>query len=137
MAVLKHTGAPGVSAPQIGIPVRMALVRLEDGSFQDLINPEISAMYGVETTEPEWCLSVPPHGNCGKTPRMQIIEIRSGVASMRFQMRFKGKNSRVIQHEIDHLNGTMFLDRLMKKDYDQVIEKFREWKTSQRLAKLS
>lgn len=133
MGILKLTGARGISAPQIGFPVQFCLVRLEDGMFQDLINPLITAMYGVETYENESCLSLPPGGNTGRTPRMQIIEVSTGVPTMRFMMRFKGRNSRMVQHEVDHLNRTMFTDRMPQKERDEVMERYTDWKRDRKM----
>lgn len=85
-------------------------------------------MYGVETYENEWCVSVPPAGNCGRTPRMQIIELMSGVPDMRFMLRFKGKNSRAVQHELDHFSKTFFFDRMARREKDRVMERYQEWR---------
>ena len=147
--ILKRTGAAGISAPQLGENIQFAVVKLSSGGFLELINPEITKMYGVETEEPEGCLSCPPFGNVCATPRMQIIHVRSGVFGPwnRFALsggvlhelwgekRFKGLDSRIIQHEIDHLSGTFFFDRASAKARDQVMKQFREWRKNRILQK--
>lgn len=131
IAYLRSSGTRGISAPQLGYGLQYCVIQTEDGNYMELINPQIMKMYGVETYQQETCLSYPPAGNGCRTPRMQIIEIVSGLIPGRrpgLRLRFKGQDSRTIQHEVDHLNGGWFFDRAEYKDRKVVNEKFEEWR---------
>ena len=100
----------GIAANQIGVPLRVALVGREDGTFFEIVNPTILERWGKVTWQ-EGCLSVPD--------AWEQVE-RSGRVRVRFQDRHgtareetaDGKLAHVFQHEIDHLDGTTFVMHL-------------------------
>jgi len=100
----------GIAANQIGVPLRVALVGREDGTFFEIVNPTILERWGKVTWQ-EGCLSVPD--------AWEQVE-RSGRVRVRFQDRHgttreetaDGKLAHVYQHEIDHLDGTTFVMHL-------------------------
>jgi peptide deformylase len=112
--------APGVglAGPQIGVLRRIIVVHvpsdmLEEGADpirQTLINPEIVKGHGRQVGT-EGCLSIP--GWIGDVPRLETITVKAMDLHNR-EIRFKahGYHARVIQHEIDHLEGILFLDRV-------------------------
>ncbi|HFK1529871.1 TPA: peptide deformylase [Bacillus cereus] len=110
----------GLSANQIGLNKRMFVVLFEKGKSTEeykLINPEIigQSTKKIYLQEGERCLSV--KGNkAGLVPRFETINV---VAYNEFgekvELTFKGYQSIIIQHEIDHLNGIMFYDHIDKK----------------------
>jgi peptide deformylase len=131
LAVINQFGIPGLAAPQLGYNFQMIVVKLAGGSRLTLLNPRIEKMYGAETEYSEGCISFPPGGNVCKTPRMQFINVvgRSIEEPGRERdFNFTSADARVVQHEIDHLNGTFFFDRanLMKKA--KVLDRFHQWK---------
>ena len=103
----------GLAAPQVGV-LRRAIVIDVNNDFMELINPEIVAMKG-EDIEEEGCLSV---GNFrGKVKRPYQITVK---AYDRFGYPFSltGEKwlARCICHEIDHLDGILFIDKCLDKD---------------------
>jgi len=131
LAVINQYSRPGLAAPQIGVPLRMILVRLGGGEKLTLLNPEIERMYGSETEYPEGCISCPPGGNSCGVARMQIIHVTgSSLAAPEVvrEWKFTSKDARVVQHEIDHLNGTFFFDRANLVEKAHVIDRFQIWR---------
>lgn len=98
----------GLAAPQIGVSKRVVVVDAGEGLLE-LINPEILNFSGQET-DSEACLSIP--GVVGDVPRASTIEVK-GMDRRGKVRRFtaKGFLARVLQHEIDHLDGILFIDR--------------------------
>lgn len=102
--------APGVglAAPQVGVCKSIAVVDVGDGLIV-LINPEILEA-GGEEVDTEGCLSVP--GLMGEVKRAAWVKVRAMNKNGReFEMQAEGYLARAFQHEIDHLNGTLFIDR--------------------------
>ena len=107
--MLRANGA-GLAAPQIGIPKRIIVLDV-DGEFHVLINPEL-----IETSEEveqvtEGCLSVPGvDAAIGRATRAVIEGTTLDGDTVRIEG--EGLLARAIQHEMDHLDGNLFLDRL-------------------------
>jgi peptide deformylase len=104
----------GLAAPQVGVSERLLVlaVPIKRGKRVDmtLINPEIVKAEGWELGE-EGCLSVP--GVYDEVKRAYAIELKALDESGRqVEMKAEGYLARAIQHEIDHLNGVLFVDRL-------------------------
>ena len=113
--------APGVglAAPQIGIPLRIFVYDWEDetGSYRDVaINPELDVTdYSVldpdPDTESEGCLSVP--GERFPLKRSPNVTLRAkNLEGENYSVAASGWLARIFQHEFDHLNGTLYVDRL-------------------------
>jgi peptide deformylase len=99
----------GLAAPQIGILRRVVVMDCGDGLIE-LINPEILELRG-EQTGPEACLSFP--GYSGIVKRAMYVKIKSWNRSGEsFVLEGEGCLARCIQHEIDHLDGILFVDRM-------------------------
>jgi peptide deformylase len=110
----------GLAAPQIGISRRLAVIDVTVGKNPEarlvLANPEIIQAEG-EQREEEGCLSVP--GFRGNVARPQYATVRAQDATGKvFEMNGEGLLSRAFCHEIDHLDGTLFLRHLslLKRD---------------------
>lgn len=131
IAMMKRHGLRGLAAPQVGILKQLVMVKLESGAFLELINPTVTGMYGSEFEMPESCISCPPRDNGCKVARIQIIEVKASVVTNLSEvmfLRFKGEDARIIQHEVDHLDGTFFFHRASIKDKTNVIQRFNTWK---------
>lgn len=129
-AFMIRQGLFGLAAPQVGILKQLVLVRLGATTFLSLINPVIKGMYGAEYEERERCISCPPYDNSCRVSRIQIIEVwHSCVQQLDYteKARFKGEIARIIQHEIDHLEGTFFFHRASIREKNKVIERFSQW----------
>ena len=124
--------APGVglAAPQIGVPLRIFVADLSAGrNLNDLIvmiNPELVERDGVQQEE-EGCLSVP--GFNATVPRPARAVVR-GLGREGVGHEFEGSDllARVFQHELDHLDGTLFLDRLRGIKREMIIRKINKLK---------
>jgi len=120
-----HEISAAIAAPQIGHLNRIIIVRsdLEDKNIRDftaLINPEIIKLEGEITKDFEGCLSVP--GIYGKVSRHNKARVKAlDINGNEVRFKVDGFLSRVIQHEIDHINGIVFIDHI-KDDEDAFFE---------------
>ncbi len=133
----------GLAAPQIGRALQLAVVDIsasEDRSSRMflgdqavdyrekmpliLMNPQVKLL-NEPVTELEGCLSFPEV--FGKVPRPEAIEVsaRQPDGSL-LQCRCHGLLSRVVQHETDHLNGILFIDRMVRDEKHKLLTEYRE-----------
>ncbi|MBI3184016.1 MAG: peptide deformylase [Myxococcales bacterium] len=100
----------GIAANQLGEPLRVALVGREDGSFFEVVNPEVLALEEPLTLN-EGCLSVPEQYE--DTPRFKRVRVRyQDRHGELHQLDAEGQLAHVLQHEIDHLRGVVFVSKL-------------------------
>jgi peptide deformylase len=98
----------GLAAPQIGVSKRVIVVDIGEG-LHELINPEIVSSSGQET-DLEGCLSIP--GIIGDVTRASSVKISYMDRHSKVKvLSAKGMLARAMQHEIDHLEGILFIDR--------------------------
>ena len=103
----------GLAAPQIGILRRYCIIDIGDGLIE-LINPVIIEESGVQT-ESEGCLSLP--GDYGITKRPMKVTVRAQDRhGNTFTISGEGLKARAFCHEIDHLNGILYVDKAIRKD---------------------
>ncbi|RJX29339.1 MAG: peptide deformylase [Dethiobacter sp.] len=101
----------GLAAPQIGISKSIIVIRDED-KVMEIINPEIIDSEG-EIIDVEGCLSFP--GLYGEVPRFSRVEVKGLDRTGRdIKVAGQGLISRVLQHEIDHLHGVLFIDKVLR-----------------------
>jgi peptide deformylase len=103
--------APGVglAAPQIGVPLRVIVIEHEDQLYT-VVNPEIVKNTG-EITDEEGCLSA-PHWQ-GPVSRASSLVVKGRDRNGKeVRIKAEGWLARIFQHEVDHLDGTLFLDRV-------------------------
>lgn len=110
----------GLAAPQVGILKKIFVVDVgdEDGNKVPyvFINPEILEREGVQVGF-EGCLSVP--GKSGKVARAEKVKVKAFNQDMEeFEMEAEGFLARAIQHEYDHLNGVVYVDKVEGRLYD-------------------
>lgn len=113
-----HTmhAAPGVglAAPQVGRELRLAVVDVSVGERAEdlhvLVNPEIVATTGAQI-ESEGCLSIPEFTEKVERPETVTITAQR-LDGASFELRAEGLLARALTHEIDHLNGVLFVDHL-------------------------
>src|SRR5262245_46066183 len=100
----------GIAANQVGESLRVALVGREDGTFFEIVNPQVLERSGKITLE-EGCLSVPDEWE--KVQRYQKVKVRyQDKAGQWHEVEAEGKLAHVFQHEIDHLDGHVFVELL-------------------------
>ncbi len=104
----------GLAAPQIGVSLRACVVKGEQGQPVALVNPEIVKAEGAQIGY-EGCLSIP--GMVGEVERAESVVVKGvGRRGKPIRVRASGFTARAYQHEIDHLNGVLFTDRLTSLD---------------------
>ena len=100
----------GLAAPQIDISVRLFVAEYEDRRVA-LVNPEIIKAEG-ETLGSEGCLSIPGYYGANIRRAEKVVVRGQDVRGKDIRVRAEGWFARILQHEIDHLDGILFLDRL-------------------------
>jgi peptide deformylase len=120
----------GLAAPQVGKSIRLAVVDVTSGKNPEakivLVNPEIIAAEG-EKREEEGCLSIP--GFRGYVVRPQFVTIKAQDAKGEpFEIRGEDLLARAFCHEIDHLNGILFLQHLSMLKRDMIRRKIKKLK---------
>jgi len=122
--------APGIglAAPQIGVPLRIAVIDLSigkrGGELVVLVNPEFVERDGMQLEE-EGCLSVP--GFVATVPRPQRVSVRAlDRAGTSRVVEGTGLLARALQHEMDHLEGRLFLSRIRGLKRDLIVRKIRK-----------
>lgn len=103
----------GLAAPQIGITRQLIVVDPGEERLMKLVNPRIVEQEGEEIAV-EGCLSVP--GICGEVPRATrvIVEALDATSAKPIRVEASGFLARILQHEIDHLQGILFVDRAVR-----------------------
>jgi peptide deformylase len=124
----QHEVGVALAAIQVDQPLRVVVIRndfdnKDDRNFTVFINPEITKYEGRIEQDFEGCLSVPDV--YGKVPRYTKVRVRAqDEAGRYFRVTADGFLARVFQHEIDHTNGIVFIDRV--KDDPDAFFKLRE-----------
>lgn len=124
----------GLAAPQLGISARIFVMGTPSNTIA-CINPEILE-HSVETVvEREGCLSFP--GVQVYVPRPKTVKVRyQTVVGTVVETELSGIQARCFQHELDHLNGICFHDRVSRLAWDRAVEKAKKVKRKvQRIAK--
>lgn len=103
----------GLAAPQVGVLRRIAVVEYED-QYYELINPIILKSSG-EAIEEEGCLSVPGIRGTVKRPESITIQYLDRNGKMNKE-EIMGMTARICCHEIDHLDGILFTDKMIEED---------------------
>jgi peptide deformylase len=121
--------APGIglAAIQIGVPKRVItldLAKKDEGKKpQVFINPEILATSADRSTYEEGCLSIPEYYEEVERPsevKIRYVDLEGNAC----ELEASGLLATCVQHEIDHLNGVLFIDHISKLKRDRIIKKF-------------
>jgi peptide deformylase len=108
-AIMREAHGLGLAAPQVGVSARLLLYDTGEG-LRVLVNPKILSMKGEQSDPPEGCLSIP--GLQGIVKRAMEIRVQGfDQRGKPISHRAKDLEARVIQHEMDHLDGVLFIDR--------------------------
>jgi peptide deformylase len=104
----------GLAANQIGVPLRVCVVKGDENQIWGLVNPEIVKAEGTQVG-PEGCLSYP--GWVGEVARHETVVVKGrNRRGKEVRIKSTGFTARAFQHEIDHLDGILFTDRLTSLD---------------------
>jgi len=126
--------APGIglAAPQIGVPQRVCVLDLSvgkrGGELITLVNPEFVERDGMQL-EDEGCLSVPGFNATVARPARVVVRAQDRDGKER-TVEGTGLLARALQHEIDHLDGKLFLDRLRGIKREVIVRKIRKLQRS-------
>lgn len=119
--MIKHiknpdNGGVGLAAPQVGVNKRLIVVSLmktyDDEAYRTIamVNPEIIEHAENRVKAEEWCLSVP--GERGDVERWEWVKVSfMDPEGRKYAMRLEALAARIVQHEIDHLDGILFTDK--------------------------
>ncbi|WP_353829110.1 peptide deformylase [Agromyces sp. SYSU T0242] len=117
-------GRAGVAAPQIGVNLRVFSYNV-DGDVGYIINPVLVEVTGEPELIDEGCLSVP--GLWHKTPRHPFARVRGiDLDGNEIELAGEGLMAQALQHETDHLDGMLYLDRLEKDERRAAMRAVRE-----------
>jgi peptide deformylase len=118
---LRGLNGAGLAAPQVGAAVRVVVIEVRrtdvfpdrpETPLLQMVNPVIIERSGSELTDWEGCFSVP--GLMGQVPRAERVRVEyTAPDGGQVMEEYEGYAARVIQHEVDHLDGVEFLDRML------------------------
>lgn len=111
---MQQANGVGLAATQVGVPLRVIVLQMSEEEPITIINPEIVKRAGEQEVT-EGCLSVP--GYCGEIKRSETVTVK-GKDRHGKPIRIKGTGlmAEAIEHEIDHLNGVLYIDHLESQD---------------------
>ena len=117
---MRHWSGAGIAAPQIGVSLRVVIFELRDNPrypqlspvpYTVLVNPRLTVLDPAQEEGWEGCLSVP--GLRGLVPRYRRLRYRGfDAAGAPIDRSVEGFHARVVQHEVDHLDGILFPQRV-------------------------
>lgn len=112
-ATMEAAGGIGLAAVQVAQPVRLAVIHRDASGTPDhlpMVSPRIAWRSWRTAADEEGCLSIP--GVYGSVRRPASVEVEYlDLAGQRQRLKARGLLARVIQHEVDHLDGVLFVDR--------------------------
>ena len=114
----------GLAAPQVGILKRVIVMDVEDGKVYKMANPNIINDSGEQTAQ-EACLSVPEKKGTVSRPMKVTVEY-TNEKNERKKLEAEGLLARALCHEIDHLDGVLFIDRIIEDTREESAEETSE-----------
>jgi peptide deformylase len=120
LETMHSVGGVGLAAPQIGTPLRVIVIGLPEEEDIALINPKLVRRRGERLVN-EGCLSVP--GYVGEIKRAESVTVKGrDRKGKEIQIKADGRLAQALEHEIDHLNGVLYVDYLESLDKLHKIE---------------
>jgi len=123
LTTMHHANGIGLAGPQVGVMEKIFVCQVPDQKPHIFINPEIIGT-SLET-EPyeEGCLSIP--GLYADVVRPAALQIQAyNIKGRPFKLEAEGILARVIQHELDHLKGVLFIDYLQEKERTKLVKAY-------------
>jgi peptide deformylase len=112
---MRHANGCGLAGVQVGVLRRIVVIETDEGLFE-MINPRIIAMAGEQESE-EGCLSLP--GEWGITKRPMYVTARAlDRDGNEYEINAEGLLAKAICHELDHLDGVLYTDKVIRKIED-------------------
>ncbi len=124
---MNETGGVGFAAPQIGVTRRVIIVNI-GGKIQAFINPVIKVLDGKKMEGDEGCLSI--YSIKGfEVKRFSKIKVKAkDLQGNNVTLVTEGLLARIFQHEVDHLNGILYMDHLDKKSKSELLSRINDLK---------
>jgi peptide deformylase len=114
----------GLAAPQIGVLKRIIIVNFND-KIEAFINPAVEIINGEKIEDEEGCLSI--YSIKTKVKRAKKIKIKAiDLKGEKIELEAEDMLSRIFQHEVDHLNGILFIDHLSPQERKDFLSKINE-----------
>ena len=115
---LRTVNGIGLAAPQVGVPIRLIVISIprkeQNNEEYAIINPEVLRRKGERIVK-EGCLSIP--GYIGEIKRSESVRVKGlDPAGKEIKLRAEELLAQALEHEIDHLNGVLYVDRLESQD---------------------
>ncbi len=121
---MRAASGMGLAAIQVGHPIRLFILKNGD-DFKEFLNPEVLEIENPVVFENEGCLSIPDAS--ASTTRFEKVKLkwfdRTGAEQ---QGTFMGMEAFAVQHEMDHLDGKLYIDQLKSLKREMVIKKYRK-----------
>jgi peptide deformylase len=110
--ILTTKAGRGLAAVQIGVPVRVLIVKTAEGVYKAFVNPSITRTLNRFTVEREGCLSVPPRkwGDVSRPAKCDAVWFDE--QGEEHSATLTGEEARIFQHEFDHLEGVLITDKM-------------------------
>jgi peptide deformylase len=117
---LRTASGVGLAANQVGVTLRLIVINLPKNECKVIINPEVIRRIGSRIVN-EGCLSIP--GYVGEIKRSEMVRVKAQDArGKEIRIKADGLLAEVLEHEIDHLNGILYVDHLESQDKLRKIE---------------
>jgi peptide deformylase len=116
-----HTASGvGLAANQVGQTLRLIVLNIPNIECKVVINPEVTRRIGTRVVN-EGCLSIP--GYVGEIKRSELVRVKGqDVRGKEIKLKADGLFAEVLEHEIDHLNGILYIDHLESQDKFRILE---------------
>ncbi len=121
----------GLAAPQVGVELRLFVINIHGVERRAYINPQIIETSIETEIAEEGCLSIPGVWHDVQRPARVTIQAQD-VEGKAFQVKAEGLLARAIQHENDHLNGVLFIDRLNDEEREKMVKAYEKRSKSRR-----
>lgn len=132
LEILRKKGGIGLSANQVGLPFRMCVIELDSNNPMMLINPRIVKMSDKMIKSQEGCLSLP--GATASISRHKDVTVEyETVNGVTMVEKATGLLSCCLQHEIDHLNGILMINRMNEVHKSRFLKSMHKYKRNGRL----
>lgn len=127
LEILRKRGGIGLSANQVGLPLNMCVIELNPGDPKILLNPRITKMSDKMESSKEGCLSL-PGAIVSINRHSDVIVEYEDVRGETQRLEASGLLSYCLQHEIDHLNGILMINRLSEYSKAKVLKSLHLYK---------
>ena len=113
---MRYANGVGLAANQVGVLLRVVVIEIpEEEEVRVLINPEIIKVEGERTVD-EGCLSIPGYrGELTRSVKVRVKALDRGGKALR--IRAEGLLAQALEHEIDHINGILYIDHLLSHEH--------------------